>query len=855
MAGSNGTSNVGVRERERPHTPLERAMPVPAYDAERFEQVGFLTAMTLTLLGNYAQTGHFGGPLAYTPYNVALHLAGPDAGGLRYDYRHPKHPFADRFLLAGGHNIPTAYALWMIMGEALARRHAATGDDRYYADPKLGLLSIDCLGFRRGAGALATLLADHGLTDDPLFAQARLRGIRALAGHAETTDVTNDVNGGPSGIGIGSAAGKAAFWDFAGAPSSLKVMALEGEFAMTAGHAQELKTQAVAQQVGKRLRILLSYNNAGIDDRLQGGVIPDGMDGYDIAEQWASYGWNVLSLGDGNSYDEVLAAMRAMERWDPDDRRPMIVVGRTTKGWWPAAINGTIPGYGEQLVSYHSHPYEMKMNVPYFIALAETFERRFGVTFSGIRDGAVEDPRERLIQFKTNVDVAMSALDNDGLGEWLADRLLEIADTVPRELPLRFDAGTDPFQDARLRVSALPSEPTTVTVTHPTGGEHSEMSVNLFKKPGEVAGTRRAISEVIKWMNYVTGNRFVTVAADLSGSINVEGGSLTGHYDPVRNPAGTRFKAAIQEACNTLTAIGLVSQSASPDPAVHGGVWALSGSYGAFTPLMYLPARVWSQQNQDSPFRVGVLNVLAGHSGPETAADARTHFGIFAPQVWRLFPTGQAIVLSFWDYNDVAPGYFAAAEIAAREAEVGIIVIEVARPDFPVADRSTFADSDRDAAAKGFYVIRDFAAGRPRHGYVVVQGSSSTFNLVQAIPRLEEAGINVKIVAAVSEELFDRQPRAYRDAVLPAEARADLMVVSTGTQRMWPLRDVGPLVTEYSLTSDWHQRWLTGGSEADVIAEAHLDTESIIAGVQRFAADRAQRLDRQRRLLAALDPA
>ena len=254
---------------------------------------------------------------------------------------------------------------------------------------------------------------------------------------------------------------------------------------------------------------------------------------------------------------------------------------------------------------------------------------------------------------------------------------------------------------------------------------------------------------------------------------------------------------------------------------------------------MYLPARVWSQQNQDSPFRVGVLNILAGHSGPETAADARTHFGIFSPQVWRLFPRNQAIVLSFWDYNDVAPGYFAAAAIAAREAQVGIIVIEVARPDFPVADRSTFADSDRDAAAKGFYLIRDYAAGRPRHGYVVVQGSSSTFNLVQAIPRLEQAGINVKIVAAVSEELFDRQPPAYRDAVLPAEARSDMMVVSTGTQRMWPLRDVGPLVTEYSLTSDWHQRWLTGGSEADVIAEAHLDTESIVAGVQRFAADRA----------------
>ena len=82
-----------------------------------------MTCMTLTLLGNYAQTGHFGGPLAYTPFNVATHLAGPDLGGLRYDYRRPKHPYGDKFMLAGGHCIPTCYALWMIMGQAMARMH------------------------------------------------------------------------------------------------------------------------------------------------------------------------------------------------------------------------------------------------------------------------------------------------------------------------------------------------------------------------------------------------------------------------------------------------------------------------------------------------------------------------------------------------------------------------------------------------------------------------------------------------------------------------------------------------------------------------------------------------------------
>ena len=845
----NGTA-VLVRTTGKHGAATDTRVEVPAYDRERLEDIGFMTAMTLTLLGNYQQTGHFGGPLAYTPYNVALHLAGPENGGLQYDYRRPKHPFGDKLLLAGGHNIPTLYALWMIMGEAMARRHAATGDPRFHVDPNIAMLAIDCLGFRRGAGALKTLLADAGLADDPLFAQAKLRGIRSLAGHSETTDLINDVNGGPSGIGIATAAGKAAFWDFMGAGASPKVVALEGEFAMTSGHSQEFKTQAVAQRVGKRLRVLLSYNNAGIDDSLIGGVVAQSIDGYRIADQWSAYGWNVVAVDDGNDYDQVLAALKTMEDWDPADRRPMIVIGNTTKGWWPAAVDGTIPGFGDQVVGYPSHPYDMKMNAPYFVALAATFEQRYGVEFEGIRDGAVTDQAARLRQFKNNIDIALSVLAQDGLGDWLSDRLVAIGDQVRDEQSLRVDNSLDPFQDERLRVKNLPLEPQTVRGR--MDGQDTEVGVELFKKPGEAAGTRRAISEVVKWMNHVTDNRFLTLSADLSNSINVEKGSLTGHYDPVANQAGTRLKAAIQEAGNASTAVGLVGQSASLDPNMHSGVWAISGSYGAFTPFMYLPARVWSQQNQDSPFRLGVLNILAGHSGPETAADARTHFGIFAPQVWKLFPRGQVIMLNFWDYNDVAPGYFAAAEIAARDPLVGVIVLEVARPDFPVADRRTFADTDPLAAAKGFYVLRDFVPDRPRHGYVVAQGSSSTVNLVNALPELEKDGVNVKVVAAISEELFDRQPQSYRDAVLPAAARHDLMVVSTGTRRMWPVRDVGPLTDEYSLISDWHDRWLTGGLEPDVIAEAHLDERSIADGVARFAAERESRLARQRRALAEL---
>src|SRR4051812_713537 len=363
-------------------------------DLQHMEDVGFMTCMTLVLLGNYAQTGHFGGPLAYTPFNVATHLAGRARGGLHYDYRRPKHPYSDKFMLAAGHCAPTCYALWMIFGEALARKFKATGDKRYFVAPDNAMLAVDALGFRRGAGALKTLLQDTKLADHPLFAQARGRGIRSLSGHIESTDVTNDVNGGPSGVGVATAAGKAAFWDIIGAPmGSPKVVAFEGEFAMCAGHAQELKTQAIALQVGKRLRIFFSDNNAGIDDALIGGVVHRKFEAYRLIDQWTSYGWNVFSLPDGHDYSQILGVLKTMEDWDPADRRPMIVFGKTTKGYWPGAVNGQLPGM-EQIVGFLSHPYGFKMNSEYFLALAKTFEDNYGVEFAGIRDGAVTDPRE-----------------------------------------------------------------------------------------------------------------------------------------------------------------------------------------------------------------------------------------------------------------------------------------------------------------------------------------------------------------------------------------------------------------------------------------------------------------------------
>src|SRR4029077_9736610 len=147
------------------------------------------------------------------------------------------------------------------------------------------------------------------------------------------------------------------------------------------------------------------------------------------------------------------------------------------------------------------------------------------------------------------------------------------------------DVTRDPFLDERLRVANLPVDTQSVEVKNPASAAEKKVTIALFRKAGETAGARRGISEIIKWLNYVTGNRALTIAADLSESVNLEHGSLWGHYDPIANPSGTRLKAAIQEAGNASTAIGLVSQNASVDPEKFAGVWAFSGTYGAFTPL------------------------------------------------------------------------------------------------------------------------------------------------------------------------------------------------------------------------------------------------------------------------------
>ena len=421
-----------------------------------------MTCMTLALLGNYAQTGHFGGPLAYTPYNVAVHLAGPDLGGLRHDYRRPKHPYGDKFMLAAGHCAPTCYALWMVLGEALCAEIQGDRRQAYYVAPER---SDSCRSTRWASGAARArsrpCSPDQELADHPALraGERGRRGIHALSGphridrpHATTSTAGRPASGSPPP----PARRRSGIWS-ARRWTQPKVIAFEGEFALCAGHAQELKTQALALKVGKRLRVMFSDNNAGIDDSLIGGVIDSKFTGYGFVDQWTSYGWNVLTMADGHDYGQIVDVLKAMEDWrserSPADHRRSARRSRVLAGRGGRQNSGR--GRPGRELSEPSLRDEDELRL---LRRAGDARSKSG-TASSSRASAtapVTDTRERLIQFKTNMDVAMSVLDKRGLGDWLADRLVEIGDQVKDDLPLRIDVTRDPFLDERLRVANLP---------------------------------------------------------------------------------------------------------------------------------------------------------------------------------------------------------------------------------------------------------------------------------------------------------------------------------------------------------------------------------------------------------------
>ena len=760
-----------------------------APDFPRWEKLKDIVDQLLDVMLNYRQSGHPGGSRSKVHMMLVTMLSGVS----RWDIRHPEKRFGDRFILVGGHTVPLMYVILAIFNEALRIKYAQTRDPKYLvSDPEERMLTWeDLLGFRRNGG---------------------------LSGHAEMGGKTLILkfNTGPSAHGSPAAAGEAMALKRAGA-DGVKVFAFEGEGGLTPGAVHE--TMNTAWGLGlDNLHYVIDWNDFGIDDTPISAVVPG------TPKDWfGSHGWRVVGSENGSDWESVTRTILELAHGPNPSKVPSVAWLKTRKG----------RGYG--VYDNKSHGTPLPMNGEGFWKNAAAFAEKYGVKFVGFNEPAPKDPAALKEQFRANLEVAIGALKADqDLVDYLTERLIELGESVPKEIPsFRLDTGKNPWKDERLY-------------------DYENYPAELWVKPGEKAPNRAALAKYGAWVNAFGRENYgrpliLACSADLAASTNIIGfaqkwGEIPGWgiYDREKNPEGALLPTEITEFTNAGMLAGIASVNFAENPFKEfQGFYGATSTYGSFVYLHYGLMRLYSQMAQDCELKLGKILWVVGHSGPETAEDSRTHFGIFSPGVTQLFPKGRVVDVHPWEHNEV-PVVIA----AAMKTEAHIVALHLTRPSVEIPDRAALGMPSHFAAAKGAYVLRDYKPGQKPMGTVIVQGTMSTAHVVKLLPELDKAGLNVKLVAAISPELFHLQPAGYRQQVLSDADWVDSMCITNRARKLMGDWMVTKVSEEYTLSSDWDDRWRTGGTVDEVYEEAHLSPQWILKGIARFVADRDKRLRR-----------
>lgn len=749
-----------------------------------WEKLGDAIDQFIDLMLNYRQSGHPGGSRSKMQAMVATLLSGI----MRWDIREPEKRFADRFILVGGHTIPLVYASMAALCEAMRAKYEKTGDKRYFISPERALYARELVGFRHRGG---------------------------LPGHAEVNEKTLILkfNTGPSGHGSSAAVGQALALKRAGA-GDVKVFAFEGEGGHSAGIYHEVKNSAWGLGLDN-LFFVIDWNDYGIDDHPISRVI------YGTPETWfASYGWRTVGTEQGNDWESVARTLIEMRFGPNPDRVPSMAWLKTQKG------------RGYLVYDNKSHGTPHKLNSDIFWETKKPFMDKYGVTFEGYGKSAPPDPDALQRQFLSNLEVVAEVIRSDReLVDYVSETLVELGESVPQDIPgMKVSFSKNPLHDPELY-------------------DFKNYPEKLYVSAGSSAANRQGLGNWGAWVNawcHAKYGRplFLVASADLAESTLISGfgkgwGDFPGYgwYDRHTNPDGVVLPQEITEFVNSGIMAGLATTNFSEEQRRDfNGFLGACSTYGSFSYLKYGMMRLLSQLAQDSPIKTGKVLWVVGHSGPETADDSRTHFGIFAPGVTQLFPDGKIINVHPWEYNEV-PVVLARALQVAVEEDIPIIAVHLTRPPISIPDRAALGIPSHFEAARGAYVMRDFRADKPKMGTVIVQGTSTTEGVCKILPRLDEEGLNIKVIAAISYELFTRQPEDYRQMVLPEEDWAHSMCITNMARRLMHDWIYDKKAERYTLSSDWDNRWRTGGTVGEVLDEAHLTPEWILKGIKRFVSE------------------
>jgi transketolase len=100
------------------------------------------------------------------------------------------------------------------------------------------------------------------------------------------------------------------------------------------------------------------------------------------------------------------------------------------------------------------------------------------------------------------------------------------------------------------------------------------------------------------------------------------------------------------------------------------------------------------------------------------------------------------------------------------------VALMLSRQPCPTLDRGRYAAAS--GVARGAYVLADPAEGDPE--VILIATGSELAMTVDAYEQLTADGVRARVVSMPSMQLFDQQPAAYRDEVLPPSVTARVAV-------------------------------------------------------------------------------
>ncbi|MDA0262722.1 MAG: transketolase [Chloroflexi bacterium] len=274
----------------------------------------------------------------------------------------------------------------------------------------------------------------------------------------------------------------------------------------------------------------------------------------------------------------------------------------------------------------------------------------------------------------------------------------------------------------------------------------------LFDEPKPIA-TREASGRV---MNAISNGvpAFLGGSADLAPStktiLNDRGHIASGDY------SGHNIHFGVREHAMGAVANGL---------ALHGGAIPYTATFLVFSDYMRGSIRLGALMGKQVAYIFTHDSIGVGEDGP-------THQPIEHLMALREIPG--LVVSRPADATETVEVWR-----AAMTRQEGPTAMAFTRQNLPVLDRTKL--SPASGVLKGAYILRE-SSGPPQ--LIIIATGSEVHIALEAAEILETEGIAARVVSMPSWELFDNQPKEYRDQVLPPSLRARVSV-EAGSTKGW----------------------------------------------------------------------